>query len=190
LIEASVKHADGFTSGAPFVYATGEKYGAAMREHKAQLIAAGRDPATYTYGLHHIIFLCKSKDDFERYVDNPLVRWYAATGGRINMNDWAAEGIESVMPLDWHYAFDMCPAGLSRAEVDAVVRRTPREMVRKTFFYGSPADIAADIIPFAKQGATLNLLADISPLMVETDPFENIAQMAEVCRLVKQGCAA
>ena len=163
------------------------RYCDAVHAHKAELVKHGRGNDPYVFGLHHIAFICKDKDDFERYVDNPMLKWYAATGGRINMADWAEEGIEPVMPLDWHYAFDMRPAAMTRAEVDAVVSRVPAEMVRKTFFYGTPDDIAKEIIPYAKAGANLNLIADISPLMVETDPFHNIEQMAEVCRLVKAG---
>jgi phthiodiolone/phenolphthiodiolone dimycocerosates ketoreductase len=185
LTEMAVNYADGFSSGAPFVFAQPEKYAEAVRDHKAELAKHGRDSDPYIFGLHHIVFICKNRDDFEQYVDNPMLKWYAATGGRINMADWADEGIASVMPLDWHYAFDMRPAAMSRREVDAIVARVTPEMVRKTFFYGTPADIAAEIIPYAKAGANLNLLADISPLMVVTDPFHNIEQLAEVCRLVK-----
>jgi phthiodiolone/phenolphthiodiolone dimycocerosates ketoreductase len=64
----------------------------------------------------------------------------------------------------------------------------PAEMVRKTFFYGTPEDIAAEIIPFVKAGSQLNLVADLSPLMIPVDPIENARQMAEVCRIVKAEC--
>ncbi|HKY90563.1 MAG TPA: LLM class flavin-dependent oxidoreductase [Nevskiaceae bacterium] len=185
LTEMAVKYADGFSSGAPFVYASAEKYAETVRSIRQQLKDIGRGNDPYTFGLHHIVFLCRSKDDFEQYVDHPLLKWYAATGGRINMNDWAPEGIEPVMPLDWHYAFDMRPSGMTRAQVDEVISKVKPEMVRKTFFYGSPADIAEQVRPYVKAGATLNLLADLSPLMVPTDPVAAIEQMAELCRLVK-----
>ena len=185
LIEASINDADGFSTGAPFVYGTAEKYGAAIRNHKAERASRGLGEQPYTYGIHHIAFLCKDKDDFEQYIDNPLVKWYAATGGRINMADWADEGVESVMPLDWHYAFHMKPSGMSRDQIMEVVDQVTPEMVRKTYFHGSPQDIANEIIPYVKQGATFNMVADLSPLMVETDPVHNIQQMAEVCRIVK-----
>lgn len=189
LIEASLNDADGFSSGAPFVFANADQYGEAVRSHRAALSERGRGDEPYTYGLHHIAFLCKDRADFEQYVDNPLVKWYAATGGRLNMADWAEEGIESVMPLDWHYAFHMKPSAMSRSEVMAVVDKVTPEMVRKTFFYGSPRDIAEQVIPYARQGANLNMVADLSPLMVETDPFESITQMADMCRIVKEAVA-
>lgn len=185
LTEMALKYADGFSTGAPFVYGTADKYGEQVQTLKQGLRDLGRDPESYTFGLHHIVFLCKNKSEFERYIDNPLLKWYAATGGRLNMRDWEPEGIEPVMPLDWHYAFDMRPNSMTRAEIDELVAKVPAEMVRKTYFYGSPADIAAQIRPYVKAGATLNLIADLSPLMVPTDPMQSIEQLAEVCRLVK-----
>lgn len=186
LTEMALKYADGFSTGAPFVYGTAEKYGEQVKTLKQGLVEHGRDPENFTFGLHHILFLCRNKDEFEQYIDNPLLKWYAATGGRINMRDWEPEGIAPVMPLDWHYAFNMMPNSMTRAEIDEIISRVTPEMVRKTYFYGSPADIAAQVKPYVKAGATLNLLADLSPLMVPTDPMQSIEQMAEICRLVKQ----
>ena len=185
LTEMALKYADGFSTGAPFVYGSAEKYGEQVQTLKRGLVDLGRDPQAFTFGLHHILFLCKNKDEFEQYLDNPLLKWYAATGGRLNMRDWEPEGIAPVMPLDWHYAFNMMPNSMTRAEIDAIVAKVTPEMVRKTFFYGSPADIAAQVKPYVTAGATLNLLADLSPLMVPTDPLASIEQLAEVCRLVK-----
>ena len=187
LTEMAVKYADGFSSCAPSVFSNAEKYGETVCEIKKMRAANGLGDVPFHFGLQYIVFMCKSKDDFEQYVDNPMLRWWAATGGRFKMTDWAEEGIEPAFPLDWHYAFDMRPSPMSRAEVDAIVAKVTPEMVRKSFFYGSPEDIAAEIIPFVKQGSNLNLIADLSPLMMEIDPFDNIKKLAEVCRLVKAG---
>lgn len=185
LTEAALKYADGFSTGAPFVFADPEEYGATVRAHRQTLAEIGRGEEPFSFGLHHIAFICEDKEDFERHIDNPLVRWYAATGGRINQADWAKEGIEPVMPLDWHYAFKMLPGSMSREEILAICNRVTPEMVRKTFFYGTPDEIAAEIRPFAEQGADRHLIADVSGLIVETDPDAAIEKLAEVCRLVK-----
>lgn len=186
LIDASLRYADGWSAGAPFVYADPEQYGAAVRRHKQTLEQLGRDPDDFVFGLHHIVFVCEDKDEFERHVDNPLVKWYAATGGRLNMRDWEREGIAPVMPLDWHYAFDMCPGSWTKEEILAVTDRVTPEMVRKTFFHGTPDEVAADIAPFVEQGATRHLVADVSGLIVETDPEGAIRQLGEICRRVKE----
>jgi phthiodiolone/phenolphthiodiolone dimycocerosates ketoreductase len=186
LTDAALRYADGWSAGAPFVYADPDQYGEAVRGHRRTLEELDRDPQEFSFGLHHIVFICEDKDDFERHVDNPLVKWYAATGGRINQNGWDAEGIEPVMPRDWHYAFDMLPGSMTKSEILAITDRVPPEMVRKTFFYGTPEEVAAEIRPYVEQGADRHLVADVSGLIIETDPVGAIRQMGEICRLIKQ----
>jgi phthiodiolone/phenolphthiodiolone dimycocerosates ketoreductase len=187
LTNAALRYADGFSTGAPFVYADPERFGAAIAGHRQTLEQLGRDPEQFSFGLHHIAFICQDRDDFERHINNPLVKWYAATGGRINMADWEPEGIESVMPLDWHYAFKMIPGSMSKSELLAITDQVTPKMVRKTFFYGTPEEVAAEIRPFVEQGADRHLIADVSGLIVETDPQQAIRQLGEICRLVKGG---
>ena len=187
LTDAALRYADGFSTGAPFVFADAEQYGEAIAGHRRTLSELGRDDDEFSFGLHHIVFICEDADDFERHVDNPLVKWYAATGGRINQAGWEPEGIEPVMPLDWHYAFDMIPGSMTKAELLAITDQVTPEMVRKTFFYGTPEQVAAEIRPFVEQGADRHLIADVSGLIVETDPIAAIGQLGEICRLVKEG---
>ena len=74
----------------PFVYAEPQKYAEAVTGHKKTLEELGRGDDDFSFGLHHIVFICEDKDDFERHVDNPLVKWYSrpaagsisATGAR------------------------------------------------------------------------------------------------------------
>jgi phthiodiolone/phenolphthiodiolone dimycocerosates ketoreductase len=186
LIDASLRYADGWSAGAPFVYADPEKFAEVVEGHKKKLDELGRRDDDFSFGLHHIVFICENKDDFERHVDNPLVKWYAATGGRINQNDWDFEGIEPVMPRDWHYAFDMLPGSMSKEEILEITDQVSPEMVRKTFFYGTPEEVAAEIRPFVEAGADRHLIADVSALIVETDPVGAIKQLGEICRLVKE----
>jgi phthiodiolone/phenolphthiodiolone dimycocerosates ketoreductase len=187
LIEMAMKYADGFSTGVPFVYCDPKEYGAALEGYRKRLVELGRDPEKFTFAAQHICFIVKDKDEFEKYVDNPLVKWYAGTVGRINMNDWAKEGEESVFPLDWHYAVNMKPNSTPADEVNEIVANVTPEMVRKTFFYGTPDEIAAEIKPFVEQGASLNLIADVSALVLPVDPEASIEASAEISRLVKGG---
>ncbi|HEY1972069.1 MAG TPA: LLM class flavin-dependent oxidoreductase [Pseudonocardia sp.] len=185
LTEMALRYADGFGTGAPFVYADADRYGEAVAGHRRTLAGLGRDPDAFTFALHHIVFVLSDRDEFEQYIDNPLLKWYAATGGRINMVDWAPEGIEPVMPMDWHYALHMKPNSLSLDQIMDVVDRVTPEMVRKTYFHGTPADIAAQIRPYVAGGANLHLIADLAPLLVPTEPEVTLRNSAEICRLVK-----
>lgn len=186
LTDMALKYADGFGTGAPFVYADPAEYGRVVRRHRQTLTELGRGDDTFHFGLHHICFITRDKGDFERYVDNPLVKWYAATGGRINQKDWLPEGIEPVMPLDWHYALHMKPNSMTLDDFTAITDRVTPEMVRKTFFYGTPDDIAKEIKPFVDQGSTVNLIADFAPMLMPVVPAEVIEASAEICRLIKQ----
>jgi phthiodiolone/phenolphthiodiolone dimycocerosates ketoreductase len=190
LTEAALRYADGWSAGAPFVFADPERYAEVVRGHRQRLEELGRGADDFSFGLHHIVFVCKDKDDFERHIDNPLVRWYAATGGRLNMADWQPEGIEPVMPLDWHYAFKMLPGSMTKEEILAITDRVTPEMVRKTFFYGTPEEVAAEILPYVEAGADRHLVADVSGLIVEANPEGAIRQLGEICRLVKERAAA
>ncbi|MFR9806815.1 LLM class flavin-dependent oxidoreductase [Pseudonocardia sp. RS010] len=187
LTEMALRYADGFGTGAPFVYADPDQYGQAIEGHRRTLTEIGRDPESFTFALHHIVFILDEDDDFERYVDSPLLKWYAATGGRINMADWAPEGVEPVMPLDWHYALHMKPNAMSPHDIAEIIDQVTPEMVRKTFFHGTPRQIADQVRPFAEAGASLNLIADLAPLLIPTDPKVTVEASAEICRLVKSG---
>ena len=185
LTEMALKYADGFGTGAPFVYADADQYGQAIAQHRKTLDELGRDADDYTFALHHIVFILDENDDFDRYVDSPLLKWYAATGGRIDMADWAPEGIEPVMPLDWHYALHMKPNSMTLDEITKITDQVTPEMVRRTFFHGTPSQIAEQIRPYVEAGARLNLIADLAPLLVPTDPAVTVEASAEICRLVK-----
>lgn len=187
LADAALRYADGLGSGAPFVYPEPGEWGEAVRGHRETLAGLGRSSDDFTFALHHIVFILKDKDEFEAYVDNPMLKWYAATGGRLDMPAWDREGIEPVMPRDWHYAFHMNPNSMTKDEVADIIGRVTPDMVRKTFFHGTPEDIAAEIRPYVQQGARLNLIADLAPLLVPTDPQATVETSAEICRLVKRG---
>lgn len=185
LIEAALRYADGFATGVPFVAPYPEEYGKQVKEYKQRLVEYGRDEDKFSFGLIHMLFVCKDEDEFEKYVNNPLLKFFAATAGRLNMNEWAREGIESVMPLDWHYAFKMLSGSYTKEEVLDIVNRTTPEMVRKTYHVGSPAQIAAKIRPFTAAGADRHMMADVSSLLIAQDPSAAVEGMIEVSRLVK-----
>jgi phthiodiolone/phenolphthiodiolone dimycocerosates ketoreductase len=185
LINAAVKHADGLAVGVPFVHAYPEDFADMVQGLKPKVEEAGRDPEAFEFGAIHMLFVCESEDAFEQYVDNPLLKFFAATAGRLDMSKWEREGIESVMPLDWHYAFKMLSGSYTRDEVYAITDKVTPEMVRKTYHVGSPAEIAEKIRPFTEAGATRHAFADVSALLIAQDPTEAVDGMIEVSRLVK-----
>ena len=189
LIEATLKWADGWSAGAPFVYPRAEEYGEVVKGYRKDLENLGRDPEDFSFALHHVVFLTDDEEEFERACHNPLAKWYAATGGRFNQAHWKDEGLEPPLPLDYHYAFDMIPGSMSKQEILEICDRVPPEMVAKTFFHGTPEQIAAEIRPYVDAGADRHLVADVSALVIETDPMGAIRQLGEICKLIKQPVA-
>jgi phthiodiolone/phenolphthiodiolone dimycocerosates ketoreductase len=185
LINAELAHADGIAVGVPFVAPYADEFGDFVATQKKGLAKVGRDPEGFDFGAIHMLFVCESEDAFEQYVDNPLLKFFAATAGRLDMSKWGREGIESVMPLDWHYAFKMLSGSYTRDEVYAITDKVTPEMVRKTYHIGNPAEIARKIRPFTEAGATRHAFADVSALLGIKDAAEAVAGMIEVSRLVK-----
>jgi phthiodiolone/phenolphthiodiolone dimycocerosates ketoreductase len=185
LINAALAHADGIAVGVPFVAPYANEFGEFVATQKRGLEQIGRDPDAFEFGAIHMLFVCESADAFEQYVDNPLLKFFAATAGRLDMSKWEREGIESVMPLDWHYAFKMLSGSYTRDEVYAITDKVTPQMVRKTYHIGNPAEIAAKIRPFTDAGATRHAFADVSALLGIKDPGAAVEGMIEVSRLVK-----
>jgi phthiodiolone/phenolphthiodiolone dimycocerosates ketoreductase len=187
LIDSALSYADGLAVGVPFVTPYADDFAEFVTTQKQALEERGRDPEAFEFGAIHMLFVCESEDAFEQYVDNPLLKFFAATAGRLDMHKWEREGIESVMPLDWHYAFKMLSGSYTRDEVYAITDKVTPEMVRKTYHIGSPAEIAAKIRPFTDAGATRHAFADVSALLIAQDPTDAVEGMIEVSRLVKAG---
>lgn len=186
LTDMALRYADGLGAGTPFVFSEPDRYAETVVEHRSALKKLGRDPDEFTFALHHVIFIVGDGDDFERYVDNPMLKWYAATGGRFDQKDWRTYGLEPPFPDDWHYAWKMKPNSMTLEQVYEILDRVPAEMVRKTFLHGTPKQIAEQIRPYGDAGCNLHLIADLAPLLVPTEPETTIRQSSEICRLVKE----
>ena len=185
LIDAAVELADGWVSGVPFVFSTPEEYSAEVVRVKESLANHGRDPESFVFGLYHLTYLCDDRQEFLDNIEHPLLKWYAATGGRLNQRHWASEGLESVYPDDWHYALHMRPAHMTRAEVDEILNRTTAEHVDKTCIAGTPSDVAQILRPYTDAGCSYHLIIDYAPL-VGAEPTGAINRAVELCRLLKQ----
>ncbi len=105
----------------------------------------------------------------DRALDNKLTRWLTAIAGRVNQSDWEKEGIEPPMPRDWHYAMKMLPLSMGRAEVEEWAGRATREMTEKSYFYGSPAEAAAQFRPFIDAGVDFVGILDMAAFVLEPD---------------------
>ena len=163
LTEIATRYADGYISLSPQVYNTPEAYAAEVKRISDLLEQEGRDPAAFTFGLWGIVFLWDDREEFDRVIDNPIFKFQAATIGRLNQRDWRKERIEPVFPDDWHYALKLLPHALTDDETRDVINRTPREMVERFCYKGTPKEVAAELQAFVDAGANALFPMDYAP---------------------------
>lgn len=187
LFEIAARYADGIVSIAPFAYPTPEEFSEFVTFMKREVERYGRDPEQFTVGLWYAALVDDGSNDLDAMADNGLMRFFAAMSGRLDQSKWREAGLTPVWPDDWHYALSLLPASITSAEANDIVDRTPREMVTKGFFTGSPAELAAVMSDYAEAGATYHSLCDMAPAARDMDRAEPaLAAQLETCARFKQ----
>jgi phthiodiolone/phenolphthiodiolone dimycocerosates ketoreductase len=187
LMDLAATYADGFSTVAPGALPTPERAAAFIQDMRRRVSEKDRDPDQFQIGGQMLVLAHEDENILTRALDNPVLRWLAATAGRLNQADWDAEGIEPVFPRDWHYAMKMQPMTYTQAEVDDVIERTTTEMVRRSFFTGSPAEIAQQIQTFVGTGFDAVSICDLLPMILEPeDAATAMSRSIEICRLLKE----
>jgi alkanesulfonate monooxygenase SsuD/methylene tetrahydromethanopterin reductase-like flavin-dependent oxidoreductase (luciferase family) len=81
----------------------------------------------------------------------------------------------------------LLPHSMSQQQVDNIVSQVTREMVQKSFFAGTPKEVADQIRPFAEAGATFLAPADNGLGAVPPDRQERAVQrIVEIAAHVKR----
>jgi phthiodiolone/phenolphthiodiolone dimycocerosates ketoreductase len=90
------------------------------------------------------------------------------------------------MPRDWHYAANLEPMKWGKQETDEVLSRVTDEMVRKSWFIGSPEKVAADLKAFQEAGVSWLHLSDLLPLAIDIPADETpMDRTYEVFRILR-----
>jgi len=187
LIDITTSYADGFTTAGPFVASSPERWVEIMDDVRGQLITKGRDPENFDFGLFPACCLIHEDENvLDRALDNPITRWSTLALGRINQADWRREGIEPPMPDSWHYAVNLLPMKIGEAETKDLLGRVTREMVEKSWFIGTPAQVAEQLQRFVDVGTTWMHIGDLMPMVLEPeDAAESSRRVIEVSAALK-----
>jgi phthiodiolone/phenolphthiodiolone dimycocerosates ketoreductase len=169
IIDLATTYADGFCTMCPFGWTTPERVAEEIADIRAQLERKGRDPEAFRFGVWATMLLHEDPNAIDRGLDNKLTRWLTAIAGRMSMADWRTEGIEPPFPDDWHYAMKMLPLSMSKAEVEDWTSRATREMAEKSFFYGTPAEAAAQLAPYIEAGVDFVGILDMLAFALEPE---------------------
>ena len=171
----------------PNVIPTPERLADFVRATRRNLESCDRDPDDFDFVPWLPVLIHDDPAVIDRALDNALVRWLAAIMGRLNMNDWAAYGIEAPFPLDWHYSTKLLPnTTTDRAFVDYILSRTTRKIAEMTYFVGNAEQVAAQIQPYIDAGATHVDILDMLPLVLEpADAQAALGRQIDVCARIK-----
>jgi phthiodiolone/phenolphthiodiolone dimycocerosates ketoreductase len=186
LIDIATSYADGFISMVPSAFATPERWGEQVDEVRKQLERKNRDPNAFTCGFWPFVLVYENDDQRERLLANPITKWMTAVFGRLHHGDWRQEGIEPILPDNWHYALHMLPHQMSRTEVDDIVAAVTPKMIEKSWLMGTPVEVAAQLRPWVDEGARYIAPSDLAPAILEPDEQDDVFErMVDLCAHLK-----
>jgi phthiodiolone/phenolphthiodiolone dimycocerosates ketoreductase len=185
LIDIAAEHADGFESVAPLAF-TLDSFADQVVTIKQKVEGHGRDPDEFGFGVWLLVGVHDDPEVIDRALRNPLFRFFTGVCGRMNMADWEKEGMEPVMPMDYHYARHLKPFDLLPDEVDAMIKRVPPEMVAKCMYTGTPEDVAGVAQQFVEAGATFVGLVDFVPFILPPEEHPAaLPRLLDICGRLK-----
>jgi phthiodiolone/phenolphthiodiolone dimycocerosates ketoreductase len=189
--DLTTSHAHGLGTAVPLVWSTPEKAHAEIVRMKQELERKGRDPESFDFGIWCVAALHEDEAAIEEAMGNTLLRWIAAVFGRLNMGDWAEEGIDPPFPVDWHYAMKLLPMQWTAAQVHEITDPLPDALLNKSMFKGTPARVAAQLAEYAEAGATWIQIYDFMPIYLAPEEAATAhGRSIEVCRELKRLCTA
>jgi phthiodiolone/phenolphthiodiolone dimycocerosates ketoreductase len=187
LIEAALRYGDGFSTAAPFVVSSPEQARERIGEMKARLAELGRDPEAFGFGLWWICLMHEDAAVIEQAMSNQYIRWISATMGRFNPDEWRSLGIEPPLGEEWHYAAHMLPISIDGARTAEVLAKATPEVVRHSWFHGSPSEMGEQIAPYIDAGINWVQIIDFLPLTRPADEAaEGLGRTLQLAALIKQ----
>ena len=156
---------------------------------KRELEARGRDPEAFGFGIYCPVLVHDDEAQIDRLLDNAIIRWLAGILGRIHAGDWRRDGIEPPVPDDWAYYQKLTPHSMDDSFISQVLANTDREIAKKGWFYGTPAQVGAALAEYVQAGVTWVLPCDWSPLVLDAEDVveHQLRRNIEICRALKHG---
>jgi phthiodiolone/phenolphthiodiolone dimycocerosates ketoreductase len=148
---------------------------------KEELERKGRDPEAFGFGIFCPVLIHEDESVIDSALDNSIVRWIAATFGRIQGSDWAKAGLESPTPEGWTYYQRFLPQSTSDAFVEEVLSATTREHAEKGYLWGTPERVAEQLRAYGDAGVTFVAPADYLPVVSDPEDAAAAAGRSIAC---------
>ena len=188
LIDIATSYADGLSAYAPGAAATPAQWAEFMGDLLRVVANKGRDPDDFDFGLFPAVCLIHEDHDvLDELLDNPIVRWLALCGGRINQADWEREGITPPIRTDWHYAANLLPMTIGPAEAEEMLSGVTREIVERSFFIGTPTEVADQLRDYASAGTANIHIGDLAAMVLAPeDAAQSTRRVIETASALKR----
>lgn len=185
-LDLATTFCDGITSSIPAAWHGVDQVKTEVQKLRQTLAEKGRDPDKVGIGSFFYVLVHEDPAVIDRALDNPLIRWMAATIGRVNPTDWRKEGIEPATPEGWAYFNKFVPYETSAEFAAEVLSKTTRKMAERSFTYGNAAEVAAKMKEYADAGLTWVSPIDYTALILDpADAAKSTERMIEVCAGIK-----
>jgi phthiodiolone/phenolphthiodiolone dimycocerosates ketoreductase len=186
LLDLATTYADGISVATPNSWNTPEKAASQIVQIKAALEQKGRDPEAFTFGIDCPSIIHDDPEVLSRALRNPMVRYLSGVHGRINSDTWRDEGIESAVADGWAYYLHYKPQEITAADVEDVLSRVTPEITRRSWFVGSPEEVADQLQAYIDVGVTWVAPCDYMPMVAELDDLPDcLPRTFEVCARLK-----
>jgi phthiodiolone/phenolphthiodiolone dimycocerosates ketoreductase len=188
LMDIATSHCDGLSTAAPCTWGTPEEAAEKIAELKRDLERKGRDPEAFGFGIFCPVLIHEDETVLDAALDNPIVRWIAATFGRIQGSDWAKAGLDSPTPDGWTYYQRFLPQSTEDAFIAGVLAKTTRAHAEKGYIWGTPERVAARLRAYADAGVTFVAPADYLPVVSDPEDAQGATSRGIDClRALKKG---
>jgi phthiodiolone/phenolphthiodiolone dimycocerosates ketoreductase len=190
LIDHSTSYADGLAVAIPNAWVSPEDTAEQVAAVRRQVAEKGRDPERFRIGLWFSVMLHEDRAKIEASFGNPIIRWLSAGIGRVAADMWTREGLALPFPEGWSYFGNLLPYNTEDALVDAVVAATTPEHVRRGWLFGTPQEVADQILPYLASGIDWVMPFDVLPVVGDpADAAKAAGWMIETCAALKRATA-
>jgi phthiodiolone/phenolphthiodiolone dimycocerosates ketoreductase len=152
---------------------------------KREVEKAGRDPDAFRIGVWFQCLVHEDGDLIAKALEHPLLRFHAAIFGRLQHDDWRAEGVPAVFDPGWHYALHYLPTRVTRDEADAIAAKVTPEMMDRSYLRGGPVEMASVFQDYIDAGADWVAPFDLLPAAAPSEGLTSTERLIELCRHVK-----
>jgi phthiodiolone/phenolphthiodiolone dimycocerosates ketoreductase len=168
------------------VWSDPERTAEEIGRFKQKLRAKGRELEQFGFAAYFPCLLHEDDSVIDRALDHDFSRWHATIWGRINQADWAREGLPAPMGEKWHYANDLLPVRIDETQAMEMINRSTREHAEKSYLYGTPEKVAAEIQGFVDAGVTWVGILDVMPAMLTAEEGpQALGRSIRVCERLK-----